>query len=346
MEPSSSRDLRSVARAMVAPGKGILAMDESVQTCNKRFLAEGIEPTEEQRRRYRQLLVTAPGIEPAISGAILFDETFRQRLDDGATLPEYLASHGILPGIKVDTGAMPLAGFPGETVTEGLDSLRERLSEYRGLGAAFAKWRAVVHIGEGRPTQGAISANAHALARYAALCQESDVVPIVEPEVMMEGNHDRARCADVTGRVLEATFEQLACQRVGLDGMVLKPNMVVPGAANREPAGSVATADATVAVLMRTVPSQVPGVAFLSGGQSDEDATINLDLINRRHPGLPWRITFSYGRALQRPALETWRGRPELVEEAQRRFAHRVRMNAAASQGGYSPDLDLVGAGA
>ncbi len=330
------------ARTMVRPGKGILAMDESNATCNKRFVALGIEPTEEQRRRYRQLLITTPGLAEFVAGAILYDETLRQCTDEGVPFPRVLEEAGIIPGIKVDTGAKDLAGHPGEKVTEGLDGLRDRLAEYSAMGARFAKWRAVLSIGPGRPSRGCIEANAHALARYAALCQEAGITPIVEPEVVMEGDHSMEVCQEVTGRVLDRVFAELRAQRVDLAGIVLKTNMVVPGAASEERPSAEEVARATVDCLTRVVPSTVPGVAFLSGGQSNEDATARLDAMNRIFPEAPWRLTFSYGRALQRPALETWRGRASKVEDAQRNLLHRARLNAAASVGAYDPSMDTA----
>ncbi|HEY2340623.1 MAG TPA: class I fructose-bisphosphate aldolase, partial [Steroidobacteraceae bacterium] len=304
MNPS---ELARIAGAMVAKGRGILAADESTGTIKKRFDSIRLDSTEEHRRTYREMLFTAPAAAESVSAVIFYDETLRQKTKDGTPFPQYLTRQGIVPGIKVDTGAKPLAGFPGETITEGLDGLRERLIEYRGLGARFAKWRAVIDIGAGIPTSFAIEANAHALARYAALCQENDIVPIVEPEVLMDGDHSIDRCAEVTERVLERVFDQLFEHRILLEGMVLKPNMVISGkkAANRAPPQTVA--EATVRVLKRHVPPAVPGIAFLSGGQSPAEATLHLSLINQLGP-LPWSITFSYGRALQDEALKAWGG--------------------------------------
>jgi fructose-bisphosphate aldolase class I len=297
--------LERVARAMVVKDKGILAADESSGTIKKRFDAIQLESTEEHRRSYRELLFTAPGIGQWISGVIFYDETLRQKTRDGMPFAAWLEKQGVLPGIKVDLGAKPLAGFPGETITEGLDGLRERLAEYYKLGARFAKWRAVIDIADGIPSRFGIEANAHALARYAALCQEQQIVPIVEPEVLMDGGHSIERCEDVTNAVLAEVFHQLGLHRIHLEGMVLKPNMVISGkkAANR--AGPEQVAEATLRTLRRHVPSAVPGIAFLSGGQSSPEATLHLSLMNKLGP-LPWNLTFSYGRALQETALKCW----------------------------------------
>jgi fructose-bisphosphate aldolase class I len=325
------QELRRRAVAMVRPGTGILAADESVATISSRFAAFGIESTADSRRRYRELLLDAAGIEDHVSGVILFDETLRQAAADGTLFPEVLARRGILAGIKVDTGAKPLAGAAGETVTEGLDGLRDRLAEYRGLGARFAKWRAVIRVAAGLPTKRCIAANAHALARYASLCQEAGVVPIVEPEVLMDGDHGLARCDEVTRNVLAAVFAQLELFEVDLAGIVLKPSMVVPG---RE--GPRATIDevaaTTVACLRACVPPAVAGVAFLSGGQAPATATAHLDAIVRRGPH-PWPLTFSYGRALQDDALRRWAGSDETVAAARAVLVERVRANGAASLG-------------
>ncbi len=331
---------RETARRMVTPGRGILAMDESNGTCNRRFAALGIDQTEEQRRRYRQLLVTTPGLGEYISAAILYDETIRQTTDDGTPMPQVLAYAGVVPGIKVDTGTTALARHPGEKVTEGLDGLRERLAEYADLGARFAKWRAVIAVGQGRPSRGCIEANAHALARYAALCQEADMTPIVEPEVLMDGDHGLRACAEATSRVLGRVFAELSTHRVDLSGIVLKSNMVVPGLDSDERPSPAEVARATVETLGEVVPPNVAGIAFLSGGQSDIDATVRLDAMNRLFPDAPWTLTFSYGRALQRAALETWAGDPSRVEDAQRRLLHRARANAAAARGAYDPGMD------
>ena len=331
--------LNKIARAMVAPGKGILAADESHPTIRKRFEPIGVENTEENRRGYREMLFTAPGIEQWIGGVILFDETLRQKDARGVPFPELLAGRGIVPGIKVDAGAKPLAGFPGEMITEGLDGLRTRLEEYRGLGAAFAKWRAVIHIGDGIPTPFCIDANAHALARYAALCQEADLVPIVEPEVLMDGDHDQARCEAVTGAVLREVFGALDRHGVALEGIVLKPNMVVPGQDSVEQASAEETARATVRCQRRFVPPAVPGIAFLSGGQGEKEATANLNAMNAMGPH-PWALSFSYGRALQASALKAWRGEESRRAAGAQAFAHRARMNHLARGGDYRPELE------
>jgi len=332
-------ELARVANAMVAKNKGILAADESTGTIKKRFDAIKLESTEEHRRLYRELLFTAPGAAEWISGVILYDETIRQKTKDGTAFPEYLTKRGMLPGIKVDTGAKPLAGFPGETITEGLDGLRERLGEYRNLGARFAKWRAVIDIGEGIPTPYAIQANAHALARYAALCQEADIVPIVEPEVLMDGAHSIERCEQVTDAALARVFSELFEHRVYLEGIVLKPNMVISGkkAANRAPPEAVA--EATVRCLKRHVPPAVPGIAFLSGGQSPTEATLHLSLVNKLGP-LPWSLTFSYGRALQDTALKAWGGAAANFGSAQKEFAKRAKLNGLATTGRYSQEME------
>jgi len=332
-------ELSRIAAAMVAKGKGILAADESTGTIKKRFDSIRLESTEEHRRTYREMLFTAPGAAESVSGVILYDETIRQKTKDGTPFPQYLTRQGILPGIKVDSGAKPLAAFPGETITEGLDGLRERLIEYRSLGARFAKWRAVIDIGDGLPTSFAIESNAQALARYAALCQENDIVPIVEPEVLMDGAHSIDRCAEVTERVLQTVFGQLFAQRVLLEGMVLKPNMVISGkkAANRAPPQAVA--EATVRVLKRHVPAAVPGIAFLSGGQSPAEATLHLSLINQLGP-LPWSLTFSYGRALQDEALKGWGGTAANFATGQKEFMRRAKLTALATTGRYASDME------
>jgi fructose-bisphosphate aldolase, class I len=332
-------ELARTAQAMVAKGKGILAADESSGTIRKRFDAIRLESTEEHRRSYREMLFTAPGAGEAISGVILYDETLRQKTRDGIPFAQYLSQHGMIPGIKVDLGAKPLAGFPGETITEGLDGLRERLVEYHSLGARFAKWRAVIDIAEGVPTAFGIEANAHALARYAALCQENEIVPIVEPEVLMDGGHSLERCEEVTNATLQAVFNQLFEHRIYLEGMVLKPNMVISGkkAANRAPPQAVA--EATVRTLKRHVPPAVPGIAFLSGGQSSTEATLHLSLMNRMAP-LPWALTFSYGRALQDTALKAWGGSAATFAAGQQEFARRARLNGLASTGAYQPEME------
>ena len=331
------------AAAMVAPGKGILAADESTGTIKKRFDKIGLESSFEARRAYRELLFTAPDAERHISGVILYDETLRQQTADGRPFPDLLASRGMLPGIKVDAGAKPLAGFPGETVTEGLDGLRERLAEYRGLGARFAKWRAVIDVGPGIPTAFALAANAHALARYASLCQEASIVPIVEPEVLMDGDHTLARCEEVTDATLELVFDELFRHRVRFEGMVLKPNMVIAGKKCGTQATAQQVAEATVRCLKRRVPSAVPGIAFLSGGQSEAEATLHLSLMNRIG-GLPWQLSFSYGRALQQSTLDAWQGKSGNVAAAQRVFLKRARLNGMARDGRYESAMEQAAA--
>jgi fructose-bisphosphate aldolase class I len=335
-----NHDTETTARTLVADGRGILAADETPGTLTKRFDVLGIRSTEQSRHAYRELLFTAPDAATSISGVIMQDETIRQKSSTGTPLPQVLVSLGIVPGIKVDTGAKPLAGAPGETITEGLDGLRERLAEYRGMGARFAKWRAVIHIADGLPSRACVSANAHALARYAALCQEASVVPIVEPEVLMDGSHSIERCEEVTTMVLHAVFQALSEQRVALESMLLKPNMVVPGKASPRPAPVHEVATATLRCLLRTVPAAVPGIVFLSGGQSDRLATAHLNAINQLPGPRPWKISFSYGRALQDAALETWHGRDENVKAAQEALSHRARCNAAASLGRYTDDME------
>jgi len=336
--------LAQTAAAMVQPGKGILAADESSGTIKKRFDAIGVESTPDNRRDYRELLFrTTEAMKNCISGVILYDETIRQTAKDGTPLVKLIEQAGAVPGIKVDLGAKPLPFCPGETITEGLDGLRERLTEYRDLGARFAKWRAVIDIGEGIPSWTAVKANAHALARYAALCQEQNVVPIVEPEVLMDGAHDIDRCATVTEFVLKTVFQELYEQRVVLEGMVLKPNMVIAGKKSPRQASVDEVAEKTLMVLKRCVPAAVPGIAFLSGGQSDEEATAHLDAMNRIG-GVPWRLTFSYGRALQAAPQKAWSGKSGNTEAAQRAFAHRARMNGLASMGQWTGDLEKVAA--
>jgi fructose-bisphosphate aldolase, class I len=331
--------LEQTARALVAPGKGILAADESDGTIKKRFDAIQVESTEESRRAYRELLFTTPGMEEHISGVILFDETIRQSSADGTPFPELLESKGVIPGIKVDKGAKPLALGEGETITEGLDGLRERLAEYRDLGARFAKWRATYSIAEELPSEYCVWVNAHALARYAALCQEAGLAPIVEPEVLQDGTHSIEESAKATGRVLLAVYQELHDQRVELRGTLLKPNMVVSGYSASSRAGIDEVADATLEVLYKHVPAAVPGIVFLSGGQSDEDATAHLNAMNVRGPH-PWQLSFSYGRALQAPALKAWAGEEANVQAAQDAFAHRAKMNGLARNGEYSPELE------
>ncbi len=332
-------ELNKIAAAMVAPGRGILAADESSGTIKKRFDAIGVESTPATRRDYREILFRSAEMAKYISGVILYDETIRQNAADGTPLVKLIEKAGAIPGIKVDKGTKPLPFCANEVVTEGLDGLRERLKEYHGLGARFAKWRAVIDIGPGIPTYACVLANAHALARYAALCQDEDIVPIVEPEVLMDGGHDIDRCAEVTEWVLKTVFQQLYVQRVALEGMVLKPNMVVPGKKSQKRAAVAEVAEQTVRVLKATVPAAVPGIAFLSGGQSDEDATAHLDAINKLGP-LPWRVTFSYGRALQAAPQKAWSGKAENVAAAQRAFGHRAKMNGLAALGQWKADLD------
>jgi fructose-bisphosphate aldolase class I len=332
-------ELARIARAMVAKDKGILAADESSGTIKKRFDGIKLESTEEHRRTYREMLFTAPSAGDYVSGVILYDETIRQKTKDGTPFPEYLTKNGMIPGIKVDTGAKPFAGFPGETITEGLDGLRERLIEYHKLGARFAKWRAVIDIADGIPTAFAIEANAHALARYAALCQEQGIVPIVEPEVLMDGAHSIERCEEVTNAVLQETFDQLYKHKIVLEGMVLKPNMVISGKKAAKRAEPQQVAEATVRTLKRHVPSAVPGIAFLSGGQSPQDATLHLSLINQLGP-LPWNVTFSYGRALQDTALKAWGGSAANFAAGQKEFFKRAKLNGLATTGRYTAALE------
>jgi fructose-bisphosphate aldolase class I len=331
----STHDLAETAQAMVAPGKGILAADESSGTMSKRLEALGITSNPEVRRSYRDMLLTTPGLDQYVSGVILYDETIRQTVSDGTPFPQALEALGILPGIKVDTGAMPLAGSPDEKVTEGLDGLRGRIAEYVGMGARFAKWRAVITIGDGIPTKYCIHANAHALARYARLCQEGGLVPIVEPEVLMDGDNTIERCFEVTEATHRAVFNELYVQGVALDQMVLKPNMVVSGKKCPVQASSEEVAAETIRLLRRTVPAAVPGIAFLSGGQGAQAATEHLNLINAMGPH-PWKVTFSYGRALQDPSLAAWKGEGSNVEAGQAALAERTKANSLASTGAYS----------
>jgi fructose-bisphosphate aldolase class I len=339
----NTQALKDTARTLVANDKGLLAMDESHPTCNKRFAKLGIPQTVEARRAYRELIVTTPGLGESISGAILFDETIRQQKKDGTPFAKALASAGIIPGIKVDAGAKDMAGHPGEKISEGLDGLRERLKEYGQMGARFAKWRAVIAMGEGIPSRGCVEANAQALARYAALCQEAGLVPVVEPEVLMDGGHTLERCREVTEEVLRTVFNQLYTQRVMLEGMLLKPNMVVPGLACPEQPPVDEVADATVECLLRAVPAAVPGIAFLSGGQSGELASARLNAMNVRFKSrLPWALAFSFARAIQQPALEIWRGEESHVAAAQRALGHRAKCNWAARRGEYNAAMEGV----
>ena len=351
----NAQNLMDTARAMVAGDKGLLAMDESHPTCNKRFAKLGIPQTVDARRAYREMIVTAPGLGESISGAILFDETIRQQKKDGTPFLEVLIDAGIIPGIKVDNGAKDLAAHPGEKITEGLDGLRDRLAEYFQMGARFAKWRAVIVIGVGIPSRSCIEANAHALARYAALCQEAGLVPVVEPEVLMDGDHTLEQCRAATEEVLRTVFNQLNSQRVMLEGMILKPNMVLPGF-TCPPHKAVGTelgtqpdegkhvdevADATASCLLRAVPAAVPGIAFLSGGQSAELASARLNAMNVRFKTrLPWALAFSFARAIQQPALEIWQGKEANVKTAQQALLHRARCNRAARRGEYTAAME------
>ena len=338
----NKQELADTASAMVAPGKGLLAMDESNRTCNKRFEDVGIAPTEENRRAYRELILTTQGLGTAISGAILYDETICQTKKDGTSFIKLLKNAGIIPGIKVDTGAKDLAGHPGEKITEGLDGLRERLAAYYQLGARFAKWRAVIKIGEGIPSHGCIDANAHALARYAALCQEAGIVPIVEPEVLMDGDHSIERCYETTQKVLHIVFNQLYAQKVAFELMILKPNMVMPGKECSKQADVAQVAEATVTCLLHAVPAAVRGVAFLSGGQSCALASEHLNAMNVKYRSrLPWPLTFSYARAIQQPALQIWRGLEANVKAAQEALLYRAECNRAARQGKYSEEMEM-----
>jgi len=332
-------ELHETARALVAEGKGILAADESTGTIKKRFDTIGLESTEETRRAYRDLLFTTPDVEEFISGVILFDETIRQSSADGTPFPKLLESKGMIPGIKVDNGAKPLAHAEGETVTEGLDGLRERLGEYRKLGARFAKWRATYSITDELPSEYCVWTNAHALARYAALCQEAGIVPIVEPEVLMDGTHTIERAYHVTSRVLNALYTELFDQRLDIEGTLLKPNMVLSGYEASSRAGVDDVAEWSLHCFRKHVPAAVPGIVFLSGGQSDEDATAHLNAMNACGPH-PWQLSFSYGRALQAPAIKAWAGKSENVETAQRAYYHRARMNSAARSGLYAPEME------
>ena len=338
-----SENLQDIANAMVAEGQGILAADESGGTIEKRFESIGVTSTEDMRRDYREMLFRSDeAMKDCISGVILFEETLFQDAADGTPLVELISSAGAVPGIKVDKGAKQLSGSRDEKVTEGLDGLRERLAEYHARGARFAKWRAVITIADGAPTWNCVKANAHALARYAALCQETGIVPIVEPEVLMDGplaKHDIARCEEVTTWVLNTQFDELFDAGVSLEGMVLKPNMVVPGQKSGQPASVEEVAQRTVRCLKATVPSLVPGIAFLSGGQSDEEATAHLSAMNAMYD-LPWKLTFSYGRALQAAALQAWKGKAENVAAAQRAFSHRAKMNALAAMGRWKPEME------
>ena len=332
--------LNQTARELVAPGKGILAADESSGTIKKRFDSIGCDSTEDRRRAYREMLFTTPGVSDYVSGVILFDETIRQNASDGRPLAKILESQGIIPGIKVDKGAVQLAKSPEELVTDGLDGLRARLVEYRDLGARFAKWRAVITIGAHIPSRLCLDVNAHALARYAALCQEEGIVPIVEPEVLMDGDHSLERCFQVTSNTLHQVFAALYDQRVDLEGMLLKPNMVIPGKGHPSyPVSPDTVADATIACFRMVVPAAVPGIVFLSGGQGDEEATANLNAMNAKAPH-PWQLSFSYGRALQAPALKAWKGDDANVGAGEAAYLHRAHMNSLARSGSYTPDAE------
>jgi len=333
------KELNSVAKAMVGEGKGILAADESTPTIGKRFATINTESTEANRRRYREMLFTTQGIADYIGGVILFDETLRQSTSDGVPFAKYMSDLGMIPGIKVDTGAKPLAGFPGETITEGLDGLRDRLAEYYELGARFAKWRAVIHIGVDIPSDFCLKANARALARYAALCQEANIVPIVEPEVLMDGDHSIERCEEVTSAALDALFYALSEHKVALEGIILKPNMVISGSDATDRAGPTEVAAATLRCLKAHVPAEVPGIAFLSGGQTAAEATEHLDLMNKAGD-LPWELSFSYGRALQAPALEAWQGSEETYAAGQAALFKRAKLNSLAHSGQYDTRME------
>lgn len=336
----SKKSLNEIARAIVQNHRGILAADESTSTIAKRFSGIGVENTEENRRAYRELLFTTAGAAEHIGGVILFDETLRQSTKGGKRFATLLAEQGTIPGIKVDKGTKALPFAPGEVITEGLDGLRERLAEYRELGAEFAKWRAVIDIASGLPTDTCIATNAQALARYAALCQEAAIVPIVEPEILMDGDHTLERCYEVTRRTLSVVFAELDAQRVAFDGILLKPNMVIPGKKCATQASVEAVADATVRVFKDTVPAAVPGIVFLSGGQSEVEATAHLGAMNARHPNLPWTLSFSYGRALQQSALKAWAGKEANLAAAQKAYLHRCRMNSAACAGTYATAME------
>ena len=339
----NEQTLIDTARALIASDKGLLAMDESNPTCNKRFAKLGIPQTEEARRAYREWIVTTPKLGECISGAILYDETIRQHKDDGTPFAKALIEAGIIPGIKVDAGAKDMAAHVGEKVTEGLDGLRERLAEYKDMGARFAKWRAVIAIGDGLPSRSGLEANAHALARYAAMCQEAGLVPVVEPEVLMDGEHTLERCLKITEEALRNVFIQLNCQRVMLEGIILKPNMVLPGLSCPQQASVEEVADATVQCLLRTLPAAVPGIAFLSGGQSAELASARLNAMNVRFKSkLPWALAFSFARAIQQPALEIWQGDEANAQAAQKALLHRARCNQAARRGEYTAGMETT----
>ena len=337
----NTQQLIDTAKAMVADDKGLLAMDESFPTCNKRFAQLGIPQTAEMRCAYREMIVTTKGLHKSISGAILFDETVYQQMKDGTTFIQWLTDNGIIPGIKVDSGTVDMAGHPGEKITQGLENLRDRLKEYSKMGLKFAKWRAVINIGEGIPTLACIQANAQTLALYASLCQEAGLVPIVEPEVLMDGNHSMERCFNVTEQVLHIVFHQLFKQGVMLEGMILKPNMIVPGLQCPKQESIDEVADATIKCLMRAVPAAVPGITFLSGGQSSELASARLNAMNVRYKSImPWKLSFSFGRAIQQPGLGIWQGKDANISAAQKAISHRAKCNSAARNGEYSLDME------
>eukprot|EP01037_Dinobryon_pediforme_P007893 gene7894-7961_t len=336
-----TKELLSTVKALFAGDKGLLAMDESTPTCNKRFEEAGIPQTVEYRRAYRELIVTTPNLGKCLSGAILYDETIYQSTKDGVLFTDKLKEQGIIPGIKVDEGTIELAGFPGEKITTGLDGLDERLAKYYELGARFAKWRAVITINAVIPSRACIEANMHALARYAAMCQQAGIVPIVEPEVLMDGSHNLKKCFDVTERVQHVLFDQLFAQNVNLKALVLKPNMVLPGLSNAKPASIDQVAEATVNCLLQSVPAAVPGIAFLSGGQSPELATAHLNAMHVKYKGkLPWALTFSFARAIQQPVMEIWKGKDENVERAQQMLYYRASLDNAARRGAYQPEME------
>jgi fructose-bisphosphate aldolase, class I len=347
MSNNYTQELQETAQTLVTEGKGIIAMDESLGTCNQRFEKVGIPTTEENRRAYRELILTTPNFSDYISGAILFDETIQQTTLAGMPFPQLMKEIGIIPGIKLDAGAKPLAGHPGERVTEGLDGLRERIAQYYEMGARFAKWRAVIAIeNDTLPSRGCIETNAHALARYAALCQEGGLVPIVEPEVLIDGDHTLERCDEVTEATLHEVFDQLYKQNVSFDRMILKPSMVISGLECADRAGVEEVATATIQCLLNTVPAAVPGIAFLSGGQSETEASAHLNAMHILFKKLPWAVTFSYSRAIQKPALEYWRGDRANIAGAQKLLYHRAMCNGAASRGLYQPEMEKEAVGA
>jgi fructose-bisphosphate aldolase class I len=339
----NKQPLKDTIQQLFANNKGLLAMDESTPTCNKRFAAAGIPQTIEMRRKYRELIVTTPGLNESVGGAILYDETIRQQTKDGVPMADVLVKAGIIPGIKVDMGAKPMAGFPNEKVTDGLDGLRERLAEYKKMGARFAKWRAVIAIGDNIPTTACIKANVHALARYAALCQEADIVPIVEPEVLMTGDHTIQRCYEVTENVLKILFYQLYQFKIDLEGMILKPNMIIAGTESARQNSIDEVAEATVNCLLACAPAAMPAIAFLSGGQSPEDAAAHLNAIHTKFKNrLPWIVTFSFARAIQQPALDIWKGEDANVNEAQKLLCKRAKVDAEARRGAYTKDMETI----